>query len=90
MKVKREKNELSGTTIVVLWVTLNVWVGGVTGRPDGAPNAACSNMAPNHTSSVPSNMTPPYTVEIVDGETTYSPGTPVQGKSNLLAVTKKF
>ena len=77
-------NELPGTSIVALWTTLNLLVVGVTGRPDGAPDAACTSMTPNHMGSVPSNIAPPYTVEIVDGQTTYSPGTPVQGKSYIL------
>ena len=84
MRVAREKNEQSATIFLILWTTLNFWVRGVTGLPGGAPDAACRNLTPDHSGSLPSNMTPPYTVEIVDGVTTYSPGTPVQGKSNHL------
>ena len=84
MRVAKEKNAQSGTIFLILWTTLNIWICGVTGLPGGAPDAACRNMTPGHSGSLPSNMDPPYSVEIVDGVTTYSPGTPVQGTSNHL------
>ena len=84
MKVARIKNDQPGTIFLILWTTLS-WVSRVTGRPGGAPDAACRDMTPSHPGSTPSNMAPPYTVEIVDGVATYSPGTPVQGKSDHLS-----
>ena len=92
MKVSRGKNELTGAIFLILWTTLSFWVCGVTGLPGGAPDAACRNMTPDHSGSLPSNMDPPYSVEILDGVTTYSPGTPVQGTSNHLSFfsNKKF
>ncbi len=48
--------------------------------PDGAGDAACANLTPDHGEIAQNNSASPFSIRVVGGTTTYVPGTAVKGK----------
>lgn len=67
-----------GVTCLCFWLSIINCISYSEGYASGAGVAACTTLIPGHGSA--SNAASPYTIQVLNGVTTYTPGTPVTGK----------